>query len=356
MKILVLSRYNSLGASSRYRIFQFLPYFEQKGWEIKIHCLLNHNYISYLYQKTKLPIFEILISYLKRIHYLLKKSEYDVVWLQQEAFPWIPTWLEKLFLKQGKIIIVDFDDAFFYRYEGHSSKIIRFLLGKKIDKIMQLADVVVVGNQYLAERALLNNTQKIVIIPTVVDINRYHLKKNYSKKKFTVGWIGSPHNAKYLNSIKNVIRIMIREHDIRFIAVGSGILDFVEDNIIIREWSENSEIENILSFDVGIMPLIDSIWERGKCGFKLIQYMACGIPVVASPVGMNSQIVKHGENGFLAKNEGEWIKYLLKLKNAREIREKFGISGRKIVEEEYSLQVIAPKVLRLFRDTLQAKS
>lgn len=350
MKILVLTRYSSLGSSSRYRFYKYIPYLQPKGFDFTIHTLLGDKYINHLYCKTRLPFYEIIKEYLQRIFILLTKNRYDIIWLQQEAFPWIPAIFEKALLKTNIPIVVDYDDAFFHRYDRHNSKIVRFFLKNKIDQIMSISNVVVAGNQYLADRALKNKSKKVVILPTVIDINLYQTRFQSEEKLFTIGWIGSPHNAKYITTIQCALKEMSYYGDVKVILVGSGEIILEGLPLEIKEWNESTEVEEILNFDVGIMPLEDNYWERGKCGFKLIQYMACGIPVIASPVGVNTQIVKHGVNGFLAGNDNEWIKYLLILKNDEKLRTEMGRNGRKLVEENYTLQIIAPQLEQIFRD------
>ncbi len=350
MHILVLTRYSSLGASSRYRFYQYIPYFQEQGWETTIQPLLGDRYINFLYKKGRLPFFEIVKKYAERIGYLLNKKKYDIIWLQQEAFPWLPAWIERFFLKSDTPIIVDYDDAFFHRYDQSKHPFIRFTLGKKIDKVMSIADVVIVGNEYLANRAKENNDKNVIIVPTVVDINRYRTVGSTIDHPFTVGWIGSPQTVKYVKNIQNVLQELSEQRDVRIVMVGAGEHNFDNSSFEIRKWSESTEVADIQSFDIGIMPLLDSPWEKGKCGFKLIQYMACGKPVIASPVGVNVNIIIDGVNGYLAKDKEEWIKYLRILKGDASLRNKMGIEGRKLVEEKYSLQVIAPVLVQIFNN------
>lgn len=349
MKILALTRYSELGASSRFRVYQFFPYLKQQGFEITVEPLLGTNYINYLYKKTPIPVLEIVNSYFRRMFYLLKKNQFDLIWLQQEAFPWLPFWFERILTISKIPVVVDYDDAFFHRYDLNKSRIVRFFLGRKIDRVMNYAGVVIAGNQYLADRAIKNGSKVVEVLPTVIDLEKFQYKTQTEKETFTIGWIGSPHTAKYLNTIQSALKELSLKTDVKIIFVGSG--DFVLDNVLYekREWSESTEVEEIQEFDVGIMPLIDSPWERGKCGFKLIQYMASSKPVIASPVGVNVEIVKNGVNGFLAKNSEEWIKYFMVLKNNFNLRKEMSTAGRKIVEENYSLQIVAPKLTKIFK-------
>lgn len=353
MKVLILSRYSYLGSSSRYRIFQYLPYLRETGWEITLHSLLNDNYIHHLYRKDSLPFGDIIKSYFHRTNLLLNKNKYDLIWLQQEAFPWIPSFIETFLLKSKIPIVVDHDDAFFHRYDLNKSAVVRKILGNKIDRTMSISDLVVVGNSYLAERASKNNCKNIRIIPTVIDIAKYDIneKKSASEEKFIIGWVGSPPNARYINNIEESLEQFCNSHNAKLHLVGAGktfTTKIPNENI---EWNEETEVDEIKDFDVGIMPLVDSPWERGKCGFKLIQYMACGIPVIASPVGVNKELVTNGVNGYLAKTEEDWLKYLKILMDNIDLRKQMGLAGRKLVEDKFTLQVNAPILEQILRET-----
>ena len=351
MKILALTRYESLGASSRYRFYQYFPYLREKGCTITSQALLSNNYIKHLYYNHPFPLASIFTSYLKRIYLLLQKNKFDLIWLQQEAFPWFPWWFEQLLVGARVPVVVDYDDAFFHRYDLNSSFLVKILLGKKIDNVMKNANRIIVGNEYLADRAKKNNCQNIEVIPTVVDLSRYRVKSNYKSDKFTIGWIGSPKNVKYLQKIENVFNFF-HEDEYQFVFIGIEEIELDNSNYIVKKWDERTEVDEIRNFDVGIMPLTDNPWERGKCGFKIIQYMACGIPVVASPVGVNTDIIEHGINGFLAYSDDEWKEYLIKLKNDVYLRENMGMNGRKKIEKQYSDCIIAPNMLRIFNESL----
>ncbi|MCX7875228.1 MAG: glycosyltransferase [Melioribacteraceae bacterium] len=348
MKILILTRYNYDGPSSRYRYFQYLKFFEEKNWNYEIKPLLPNNYIKYLFGNGKIPFSEIILSYFKRALTLLFKRKYDLIWLEQEAFPWIPFFIEKIFLKGKTKIVSDYDDAFFHRYDLHKTKLIRFLLGKKIDSVMHNVDIVFSGNDYISERAKLSNAKKIIFLPTVVDTNKYKKIDIDKNNIFTIGWLGTPTTSVYLYELENVFEKLYKLGNIKFSFVGARKLEFKNFEYHLIEWDEEKEVEEISKFDVGIMPLKDGPFERGKCGFKLIQYLACEIPVVGSPVGINDKIIQHGINGFKATNENEWYEYLLKLKDDRDLREKMGKNGRALVEEKYSLKNNAKKIIDNF--------
>ena len=346
MKILILSRYGSLGASSRVRFLQYIPYFESQGVNVTVKPLLSNAYINALY-KGKSRRHEIIKGYFKRVVTLLNVRDYDLVVIEKEVFPFMPAVVEYLFNILDIKYIVDYDDALFHNYDCHSNRLVRIILGKKIDSVMRSASIVIAGNNYIAEYAELAGAKNIEVIPTVVDTSRYQVKRKAHTKTPIVGWIGTPHTSKYLHRLLPVFK-SIKDIDVRFVAVGARPEDFEEGLIEAWPWSEETEVSSIQQFDIGIMPLNDSPWERGKCGYKLIQCMACGVAVVASPVGVNCKIVEPDKTGKLPNSLEEWdiaLRSLLDL-SSKNISE-MGNAGRIKVEELYSLQAQAPIFLQI---------
>ena len=349
MKILLLSRYGRLGSTSRVRFYQYLPYLAAHGVKVDSQPLLADAYVRNLYSKQRQsPIF-LMRAYLKRLVALFKQGRYDLVWLEKEALPWLPAGLEGL-LSERTPLVVDYDDAAFHRYDQHRLGLVRSLLGRKIDAVMARADRVVAGNAYLADHAQQAGAAQIDILPSVVDTDRYPLAKTQAGADFTIGWIGAPVTAAYLQQIQAPLAQAGAQGDrLRLIGSGPIALDGISTEIL--PWAEVSEAETIATFDVGIMPLPDEPFERGKCGYKLIQYMACGLPVVASPVGVNRTIVRHGENGYLAETAAEWTQALEQLRADPELRRRMGQAGRADVEAQYSLAVTSPRLLQLLQET-----
>lgn len=347
LSILLLSKYGRLGASSRVRSYQYLPYLESRGINITVEPLLGNDYIKRLYnnRKNRIRVFR---SYLRRIHRLVLASKFDVIWVEKEFFPWLPAIAPYLVRYLDASYLVDFDDAIFHQYDRHDRSIVRRLLGTKIDAVMAQANVVTVGNDYLANRARKAGAKRVEYLPTVVDTNRYSTRTHNDEKPFNIGWIGSPSTAKYLHVIQPALSELLTGSS-RLVLVGSGEVDLGNTSTEVREWSEETEVSELLTFDVGIMPLPDNPWERGKCGYKLIQYMACGLPVVASPVGVNERIVDDGYNGFLAESSHEWVESINRLKQDCSLREEMGARGRRKVEEHFSLDVTQPKMHEIIR-------
>lgn len=349
-KIIVLTRYDKLGASSRYRFYQILPFFKDREFSLKVSFLLSNYYLENLYYGTKLKSFlSIVHGYFSRLIVLLFSNKSDLIWLEKELFPWLPAFVEIIFLRLGSSYIIDYDDAIFHRYDQHRSALVRKLFGNKIKKVMRSATLVIAGNKYIADYAKKAGAELVEIIPTVVDHKKYNKAHQNRDGHFKIGWIGSPSTSRHLRVAKSALKQVCEDDSVKIITIGAQSTDVNDIPASVIPWSEETEAEHLSSFDVGIMPLPDTPWERGKCGFKLIQYMACGLPVVASPVGANIEIVKHGVDGFLADNTKEWIKYLMTLKGNPNLSLKMGIAGRKKVEREYSLQETASRLVELMK-------
>lgn len=347
MRVLLLSRYGHLGASSRVRSYQYLPYLSERGIDVTSVPLLGDAVVADLYNGRRRDAVQIAATYCRRIWRLLRSSRFDLTWVEYEILPWIPAWAERLLGAVAPSFVVDYDDAVFHRYDLHRSPLVRAFLGRKIDAVMRRAVVVIVGNQYLADRAHLAGATRVETLPSTVDLARYHVASRSPNTTYTIGWIGSPATARYLSLVRSALLEVCGNQRGRLVVVG-GPPDVTTDNIptVARPWSEATEVSEIQRFDVGIMPLPDDPWERGKCGYKLVQYMACGLPVVASPVGMNAQIVEHGVNGFLATTTQEWITALDTLRDPS-LRARMGLAGRAKVERSYALETTAPRLASL---------
>jgi glycosyltransferase involved in cell wall biosynthesis len=354
MKLTILSRYTRLGASSRLRTMQYLPALWQAGFEVEVASFFDDSYLQSLYggrrEKDRLARFT-----MNRLVQCRRARQSDVIWVEKEALPWFPWALERLALPRGVPVVSDYDDAVFHRYDQHRRALVRGLLGHKIDRVMAHSALVTAGNTYLADRARLAGAGRIEILPTVVDAEAYRpAPSRHTDGKLRIGWIGTPQTwAKYGLPRVPFFEELARALDIRFHLVGARLTPGSQGPFDYVPWSEAGEIAAIQDMDIGIMPLMDDPWERGKNGYKLIQYMAVGLPVVASPVGVNTEIVQPGVNGLLASSEVEWRDALTTLVINSKLRLKMGAAGRKRVVETYSIQVQGPRVVSLLADVAE---
>ena len=349
MRVLIFSKYDINGASSRYRTYQYLPYLKEKDINYTVSFLFGNNYLRALYSKSQRRYIIIILCYINRFFSIIRSFNYDVLIIESELFPYFPSLFEYILKVFKKKYIVDYDDAIFHNYDLSSSKIVRFILRNKIKRVMRYAKVVIVGNDYLYQYAIKCN-ENVYKIPTVVSYDLYNIVKGKKEDDvFTIGWIGSPTTSYYLLPLIDVFREIQNPHiKFRFIGVDNKIREYFEGlSVDWVEWNPETEIADIKSFSVGIMPLDDSPWSRGKCGFKIVQYMACGIPVVASPVGANNEIVIKDFNGFLAKTNDDWFTYLNKLSQDIDLQKKMGKAGFSTFKNNYSTEAMCKKYLKI---------
>jgi glycosyltransferase involved in cell wall biosynthesis len=356
MTILLLSRYGRLGASSRVRSYQYLPYLASEGIEVTIAPLLPDSYLRRLYTTGRKGIGSTLRAYAQRLRQFTRAREFDLLWVEYEIFPWLPFCLEEWLTSVAPPYIVDYDDAIYYRYNLHSNRVVRALYAGKIEEVMRRARLVIAGNEYLAEHARAAGARCVAYIPTVVDTERYQPAPRRDAATLTIGWMGSPVTARNLSMVAPALRHACEAGWAKVVFVGAGAAAPQDVPAEVRRWTEITEISDIGSFDIGIMPLPDEPFERGKCGYKLIQYMACAVPVIASPVGANTTIVENGVNGFLTTNTNEWLQAISVLRDNPELRRAMGAAGRKKVEKEYSLRAALARLTSSLRSAVEDRA
>jgi len=334
VKILVLTRYTHIGASSRLRIIQYIPYFKGQNLVFSISPFFNNRYLQDLYSDKKINVFNIIFLYLRRFILLITVKKYDLIWIEKEQFPYLPSIFESLITIFNVKYIVDYDDAIFHNYNHFNS----YLFKNKFNNFLSNSSLVVVCNEYLSKCVADYGAKNIIQIPTVVDMKHYkHKQYENQSHEFRIGWIGSPSTSKYLYLIQDVLEKISKKHLIKLVIIGGSKLENFSVPIEHHEWSEITENEILMSCDVGIMPLHSTNWEKGKCGFKLLQYMASGLPVIASCVGFNRKLVDK-KIGYLVKDDKEWeLAFNYFIKDSSQIQV-FGENARKKAEKYYALQ------------------
>jgi glycosyltransferase involved in cell wall biosynthesis len=348
MKVLALPRYERLGASSRMRFLQYLPWLARGGLEVTVSGLFSDAYVRAL-QRSRRDRRAIVRSYARRLSRLLGARGFDLLWIEKESLPWLPGLVERALLPGGVPYVLDYDDAVFHRYDQHPRGAIRWAFGEKHPALMRGAALVVAGNEYLAEFAARAGATDIAVLPTAVDLDRYRLDRGERPAEDgapRVGWIGQRATAGFLRPLAPLFGRLAAAGRARFVAIGidPGALGLPMEGV---PWSEDTEARSLRTLDVGIMPLADGPFERGKCGYKLVQYMASGLPVVASPVGVNRRLVEHGVNGLLADGPREWEVAIETLLADPALRRRMGEAGRRKVEEGYCLTVTGPRLVEL---------
>lgn len=358
--LLILSRYDERGASSRLRTLQYIPFLEEHGFVVTHQPLFNSAYLGSIYRSSNWLATRarnggrVVMAMARRLSAVMKARQYDVIWVEKELFPYLPGWFEGFLARANIPYVVDYDDAIFHRYDATSRPGIRRLLGQKLDPLLRGAFAVTAGNRYLADYATQHGARRMELLPTVIDIDRYYYSAEPVENEFRICWIGSPSTAPYLNLISEPLRVLATERPIRLVTIGAPSIKMPGVPLEQHDWTLESEAALIGGCHIGVMPLTDTLWERGKCGYKLIQYMACGRPVVASPIGVNIDLV--GDNvGFLAANDDAWLDAFRTLANALDYRTEMGSAARQVVEDKYTQQIIAPKIFSLLKEAAKVR-
>jgi glycosyltransferase involved in cell wall biosynthesis len=353
MKLACLTRYDELGASSRVRFGQFQAAFERlaPGIEWSRQSLLDARYLRRKYA-ARATLCDILRCFARRAIEVAHQPVPDLRWVEKELWPFAPAWLERTVLARRPYVL-DLDDAVFHTYDRHPRTLVRWAWGRKIDRLMRGAALVTAGNAYLAQRAHDAGAHRVEVVPTVVDLDHYPrqaLRSPIEGGSIDIVWIGSPSTVAYLQALAEPLQRLSTERPIRLVVIGADAPRFGGVEVLARPWSPGSEAAELSRCHIGVMPLPDSPWERGKCGYKLIQYMACGLPVVASPVGANCEIVDEDHNGLFANDGAQWTTALRRLVNDAALRQRLGNAGREVVERHYSVQALASRLVALLQD------
>src|SRR5262245_15403610 len=330
-------------------LYQYLPGFSRLGWRLEVVPLFDDDYLEDLYTQGRRRFGRIVHAYARRLASVARVGAYDLVWLEKECWPWVPAAMDVGSLG-GARLVVDYDDAVFHLYDTHRSALVRRMLGTKIDALMRRATLVVAGNSYLAERANRAGARRVEIIPSVVDLDRYPKLATSPNQVFTVGWIGSPATQHFLAPVATALARALAPVGGKFVTIGGRFPRPLFARHDALDWQEATELDALQQLDVGIMPLTDTPFERGKCGFKLIQYMACGVATVASPVGVNRELASGGNCGLLADAPEEWERAIGMLRDDTCRRVERGWAGRCLVEQRYGLEVTQPLMERLLSE------
>lgn len=335
----------------RYRHEQYLKYLIENGVDCTINPLLRTSKEDIIfYGNQTLPKIWIGIKALvRRFFSVFSAGKYDVVYIYRDAF-FFGTFFER-WLKWKKVkIIYDFDDAIWLMDENPNQGIFNKLKNpEKTGKICSIANRVIVGNEYLKGYASQFNSD-IQIIPSTINLEKYQAEKKPSKN-ICIGWTGSFSTIKHFETVLPALEKIneVYEQKVYFKVIGDPTYEFQPLGIKGIKWNSETEAEDLAELDIGLMPLPDNEWTKGKCAMKGLQYMALEIPTIMSPVGVNSDIIQDGENGFLASSTDEWIEKLSLLIEDADLRKRIGKAGKKTVEKDFSVEANKDKWLNAFR-------
>jgi len=353
MRIAFFVPYPEEGPSSRFRIYQYLPILRNSGIQGDVFSFLESREYKHIfndYKKTG-KLFVYLRGVIRRWKQLRQIRYYDTVFVQKYVCPF-GMYFERMVTNKKKLIVYDFDDADFLKHDSAVNSWSALLRSPaKTAKMIQRSHLIIAGNSYLAGFAKKYN-DNVHIIPTSIDTEKYRPKQRASKSDLVViGWIGSSASSRYLSLLDGVFTYIInRYRNIKIMIVGSKDYEVPDSRIILKPWTLESELSSLHSIDIGLMPLTNDDYAKGKCGFKALQYMAVGTPAVVSAVGVNQEIVRDGTNGFVARNSREWVEKIGTLIENAELRKRMGLAARKTVEKKYSVKENAAKLVSVLKN------
>lgn len=355
MRVLFLVPYPPEGASYRYRIHQFLPYLKKENIDYKISSFISPGFYKIVYKKGYITkkIFYLAGAVLRRLIDFVNLPKYDILCVHLESSPFPVLLLERFARFLKKPLIYDLDDAIFMKKEGSVSLIRKiFKSDKKIARLTMMSSHAIVCNDYLKNYAsAFLDPQNITIIPTSVDTDLYQKRERNPLEKPVIGWIGSHTTFPYLEEILDLFPRLSEKYNFVLKIVGAPKkIALLNVDIDQPEWRLENEITEFQSLDIGVYPLPDNEWVKGKTGFKPVQYMSAHAVCVASDIGRNREIIRNGYNGFLVNHKEEWIEKLSLLLSSAELRSRMAEAGRKTVEEYYSLKVQSPKFVTVFKN------
>lgn len=353
MRVLALVPYPlNTAPGQRYRIEQWAPYLRDEGIDIHFEPFAGRTLSRalYLHGRYATKAWHMGRAWFARTWSAWRASDFDMIYLHREAALIGPAWLERLARWRNPRLVYDFDDAIWLPYVSPRNRYLSYLKapGKTI-AICRMAAAVTVGNETLADFARRYNPT-VAVVPSTVSLREYRPRPHPPTGSIPViGWTGSHSSAQYLSLVEGALRSVSRRRRFRFLVI--GIEDYRLEGVDVecRPWRAETEVEDLWSMDVGIMPLFDDPWARGKCAMKAIQYMGVGLPAVVSPVGANREVVQDGVCGFHASSEDEWVQALERLLDDADLRLRMGAEGRRRVEGRYSAEVQAPRVGALLK-------
>jgi glycosyltransferase involved in cell wall biosynthesis len=361
LRLLALSPVPPEGAGCRFRVMQYVPALEQAGLSVTVAPFFDAAFFDLVYRPghhaQKLAAF--LRQSVRRLGLLLTRERFDAFFVYREAYPFGPALFETVLSHTGgRPLIYDFDDAIFLSNSSEANQFAAALkYPQKVPAIIRRSALVLAGNDYLANYAREFNSS-VAVLPTCVDTNVFSPRPTprSAGAPIVVGWIGTPTTAPYLKSLGSSLGRLASRHAFEVRVSGSGgAVEFPGVKTVNEPWMLHREVELFNTCDIGVYPLLDDEWAKGKCGFKAIQFMACGVPVVAAAVGVNREIIQDGVNGFLASTDAEWDHKIGLLLGDAALRARLGAAGRKTIEERYSLSVNAPKLVTMVRDVVDRK-
>jgi glycosyltransferase involved in cell wall biosynthesis len=339
----------------RFRIEQWVPHLSAAGIEVVFSSFLTPEGMDLLYQpgRRSQKIRETFRGYARRLREIGDLDGFDVAYVYREAALLGPSWIERVIARRVPVIF-DFDDAIYLVDVNPANQPFGWLkFAGKASTLCRISAGVVVGSPHLAEFARQHNS-KVTVVPSSIDTEQYRpIPDGRPRNRRTIiGWMGSSTSQRYLEEFAPVLQRIAKRFEVEIRVISDRPPALGDLAVVWRRWAAESESAELAEFDVGIMPLPDTPWTRGKCAMKALQYMGMAVPAVCSPVGMSRDLVRHGENGLLAGSDEEWLKAIESLVSDSALRRRLGEAGRRTVEQEYSAPVCAARFAGALREAL----
>lgn len=356
-RVLFLTRYPVEGASSRYRVFQYLPHLKALGLQADVQSFMDTPmyHLSLAPERTGAKITATLKATARRLRALRHWRRYDALYLQRELLPFGGPVVERWLKRRGAVLFFDYDDALFIKKPSRYNRIATALRsGNKARELFRLVDCVVAGNSWLRDTALEAGAQRAVTLEVAEDTRRIPMHAPHTNDKpVTIGWLGSPSTVKYLRFIEPVLQDIARRYpQVRWEIMGGNDFQMDGVNWLLGDWSLEGELAALARFDIGLMPLPPEDWARGKSGGKARTYMAAGVVPVVSAIGYNRELIRHGETGFLCETTQDWSHHLTRAIEDAALRQRVALAARTEVEERFDPATIATGMADLLKDVV----
>jgi len=356
-RVLFLTRYPIEGASSRYRVFQYLPYLERHWITADVQSFMDTPmyHLSLSPGRTVVKVWATLCATVRRLWALRSWRQYDIIYLQRELLPFGPPIIETALRKRGAVLVFDYDDALFIRKASRYNRLATaFRSGDKTRDLFRIVHCVVAGNNWLRDAAIAAGAQKAVTLEVAEDTARIPMHSPHTNDTpVTIGWLGSPSTVKYLSLLEPVLQDLAHRYPhVQWEIIGGKHFRMSGVNWQISDWSLDGEVQALARFDIGLMPLPPEDWAKGKSGGKARTYMAAGVVPVVSAIGYNLELIKHAETGFLCETPEDWERYLVQAIEDADLRQRIALAARSEVEHRFEPAATSAKMARLLNDVV----
>lgn len=352
LRVLFLTRYPLAGASSRYRVFQYLPHLRAEGLDCTVQSFMDDRLyaLSFAPGRTLAKLWHTLAATARRLWALRHWHRYDVIYLQRELLPFGPPWVERWLKRRGRRLVFDYDDALFIAKPSRYNRLASFFRApEKVRELLGLVDLVVAGNNWLRDQATAVGG-RAVTVEVAEDASRFDGARRNPEAPVIIGWLGSTSTVKYLRLIEPALQELAARHpELQFELMGGGEFDMPGVPWKLLPWSLEGEVEALSRWQIGLMPLPSEDWARGKSGGKARTYMAAGVVPVCTAIGYNLELLEHGRTGMLCREQAQWSESLEQLLSQPGLRQAMAEAACAEVRARFAPAAIAGQLAELLK-------